>query len=232
MSAPEPAPALPSATVVLLRDNRELEVLLVQRNAKIRFHGGAWVFPGGKVEAVDLPDNAKTIDAISEPQRQGVYRKAALRETKEEAGITLSEADLHPCSSWLTPVELPKRFLAWFYLCKCPDQAIRIDHGEIKAHQWITPTKALEQHQAKQLDLPPSTFVTLHHLARHTSANSAINTLSKNPLHFRPRLLTLPDGVISFYQEDAGYINLDAHISGKRHRLIKRNSRFKYVRHT
>ena len=42
---------VPAATVVLIRENarqQELEVLLVQRNSRLVFHGGHWVFPGGR----------------------------------------------------------------------------------------------------------------------------------------------------------------------------------------
>ena len=41
-----------AATVILLRGGAErLEVLLVRRNPEARFMGGAWVFPGGAVDA-------------------------------------------------------------------------------------------------------------------------------------------------------------------------------------
>ena len=44
----------PAATVVVLRDNDEqLEVLLLQRSRR-GFAGGAWVFPGGAVDAMRL----------------------------------------------------------------------------------------------------------------------------------------------------------------------------------
>ena len=39
---------VPAATVVLIRENarqQELEVLLVQRNSRLVFHGGHWVSP-------------------------------------------------------------------------------------------------------------------------------------------------------------------------------------------
>ena len=41
-----------AATVIVLRGGAEtLEVLLVRRNPQQRFMGGAWVFPGGAVDA-------------------------------------------------------------------------------------------------------------------------------------------------------------------------------------
>ena len=39
-------PAIPAATVVLLRDAPGgLETLMLRRNSKLAFAGGAWVFP-------------------------------------------------------------------------------------------------------------------------------------------------------------------------------------------
>jgi 8-oxo-dGTP pyrophosphatase MutT (NUDIX family) len=46
--------AVAAATVVLIRDASEgIEVLLARRNSKIYFAGGAWVFPGGRIDAED-----------------------------------------------------------------------------------------------------------------------------------------------------------------------------------
>ena len=48
----EPTKPRQAATVIVLRGGGErLEVLLVQRTHEARFMGGAWVFPGGAVDA-------------------------------------------------------------------------------------------------------------------------------------------------------------------------------------
>jgi 8-oxo-dGTP pyrophosphatase MutT (NUDIX family) len=49
-----------AATVIVLRGGGEaLEVLLVKRNPAQKFMGGAWVFPGGAVDAdEDSPSRA------------------------------------------------------------------------------------------------------------------------------------------------------------------------------
>ena len=75
----EAAVAHPAATVVLVRDaqrdgSEALEALLLRRNSKLAFHGGAWVFPGGRIDATDA--NA---------------RQAAERETIEELGVDLTD---------------------------------------------------------------------------------------------------------------------------------------------
>ena len=43
-----------AATVALLRDgDGGLEVLMGKRATKMDFHGGAWVFPGGRLDDAD-----------------------------------------------------------------------------------------------------------------------------------------------------------------------------------
>ncbi|HEX6240498.1 MAG TPA: NUDIX domain-containing protein, partial [Polyangiales bacterium] len=102
-------PVRPAATVLVLRDvpvlgntrgASALEVLLVQRASELAFHGGAWVFPGGGVDAVD----ASAADELM------AARRAAVREAQEEAGLTLTLDELVPFSHWTTPVDRSRRF--------------------------------------------------------------------------------------------------------------------------
>jgi len=84
-------PAIPAATLVILRERRSgaLELLMVERAATMAFAGGASVFPGGRVDpgdralaaALDLPD-----------PDDGAARVAAIRETVEEAGLAIGFA--------------------------------------------------------------------------------------------------------------------------------------------
>ena len=49
-----PSDPKPAATVLLVRaPENEIEVFMIKRNAKTNF-GGAWVFPGGKLDPVDV----------------------------------------------------------------------------------------------------------------------------------------------------------------------------------
>lgn len=45
-------PAVPAASVILLRDD-PFEVLMLERNPDRSFAPGAWVFPGGIVDPAD-----------------------------------------------------------------------------------------------------------------------------------------------------------------------------------
>ena len=53
-----PVTPSPASTLALLRPRAALEVLLIQRHPGSRFAGGDFVFPGGKVEPGDTPDDA------------------------------------------------------------------------------------------------------------------------------------------------------------------------------
>lgn len=71
-----------AATVVVVRDGAAgPEVLLLQRAERGDHNSGAWVFPGGLVDAADRAQGAG--DAFA-------FRRAALRECFEECGILLA----------------------------------------------------------------------------------------------------------------------------------------------
>ena len=56
-------PAIPAATVVLLRDDPDPRVLMLHKTSKIAF-GGMWVFPGGRIDPEDpLPERSRLIAA-------------------------------------------------------------------------------------------------------------------------------------------------------------------------
>ncbi len=88
----------PASTILPLRDGADgVEVLLVRRNLNSDFVGGAYVFPGGAVDAGDaaLADRVVGLDEASASERLGLatgglaYYVAALRELYEEAGLLL-----------------------------------------------------------------------------------------------------------------------------------------------
>lgn len=93
------APALPSASVVLLRDGAQgLEVFLLQRHGLSDVLGGAYVFPGGKVDREDAEwldrldaDPAQLHARLGEPDlsqaQAGALFVAAVREVFEETGV-------------------------------------------------------------------------------------------------------------------------------------------------
>jgi 8-oxo-dGTP pyrophosphatase MutT (NUDIX family) len=139
-----------AATVIVLRGGAgALEVLLVQRNPAQRFMGGAWVFPGGAVDA-------------HEGEGDGAHRAAAVRELAEEAAIAgVDPAQLVRFSQWITPPEVKIRFDTHFFLAPLPDGAEpRVDGDECVDLGWFTPAAALAAHEAGELLL---VFPTIKH---------------------------------------------------------------------
>lgn len=219
----EPAPAHPAATVVLIRDcPTGCEVLLVRRNAQLAFHGGAWVFPGGRLDAEDYRPGDDEMTAA---------RRAAVREAREEAGLILEPADLVAISRWVTPVQLPKRFDTWFFAGAGTDAPVAIDGGEIHDHAWMSPAAALAAQRAGEIELPPPTFVTITAIAPHASVQGALAALTRGSVEvFEPRLMPVEGGAVTLYAGDAGYDDLEIERPGARHRLWMREDGWRYER--
>jgi len=102
---PTPAVPSPAATLVLLRDRPGggVEILLMRRHLKSKFAAGDFVYPGGKIEADDNPEDAaawcRGLEVKDAARRLGLeeaprtalgYWIGAIRETFEEAGLLLA----------------------------------------------------------------------------------------------------------------------------------------------
>ncbi len=169
-----------AATVIVLRGGAAtLEVLLVQRNPQARFMGGAWVFPGGAVDA-------------HEGEGDSAHRRAAVRELAEEAAIEGAEPDaLVKFSRWITPAEVKIRFDTHFFLLAAPeDAAPRVDGAECVDLAWLTPTRALERHQAGELLLVFPTIKHLEQLSAFESADALLDyARGREVLPVEPRVI-------------------------------------------
>jgi 8-oxo-dGTP pyrophosphatase MutT (NUDIX family) len=154
-----------AATVIVLRGGGgALEILLVQRNPAARFMGGAWVFPGGAVDA-------------HEGSGEDAHRAAAVRELEEEAAIGgVDPASLVRFSQWITPPQVKVRFDTHFFLAPAPEGAEpRVDGEECVAFGWFTPEAALAAHRAGELLL---VFPTIKHLEQLSGFASADELLT------------------------------------------------------
>jgi len=118
-SDPASVPVRPAATIMLLDDRPDLQVLLLRRRAGSAFVGGMSVFPGGGVDPHDADaEVASSCAGLDDPvasRRLGVargglaYWVAAVRETFEEAGVLLAiDAQGRPVD--LTPPSVESRF--------------------------------------------------------------------------------------------------------------------------
>jgi 8-oxo-dGTP pyrophosphatase MutT (NUDIX family) len=226
MTVRSQAEAHPAATVVLLRDGADGgEVLLVRRSERLTFHGGAWVFPGGRIDPQDYAAVPDTGDILS------AARVAAAREAWEEAGVVVEPSDLVVFTRWVTPALLPKRFDAWFFVGRACGDGVRVDGGEIQAHCWMRPGDALAAQRAGGMDLPPPTFVTLDWLSRYRTADEMVSAVAGRPVEtFVPRLYTVDGGACTLYAGDAGYETGDLQCTGPRHRLWMVDSGWRYER--
>ena len=214
-------PAAPAATAILVRHrNEHPEVLLLRRSDALKHMPGMWVFPGGKVE----PDD----DGQDEVTR--AYT-AACRELEEEAGITLTPADMMPFSHWLTPTVVKRRFATWFFLAQIAETVVvQVDGREIVDFQWWNPKAAIAAHQRGDLPLTPPTLVSLHDLeglARSPSLSEAVQR--RAPPHFFPRVVRDVDRMVFLYPGDAAYDSGDLNRVGGVHRTIGAGGVFSYV---
>jgi len=187
----QPLQPAPAATVVLARPGRAgdgIEVLLLQRSARLVFHGGHWVFPGGRIDAADFA-------AADSPLEYPAARKAALRETREETGIRIDEDLLIHVGHWTTPPGLPRRFATWFFVCPLRQAAeVRVDQDEIRDHRWLTPRQALLDAREEVLVLPRPTRITLSDISVYDDLEQLEQGLKTRPIrvfppdseHYRP----------------------------------------------
>ncbi len=212
--------AIPAATVVLLRDSDAgVETLMLRKNKDIRF-GGMWVFPGGRIDAGDYPENGDKTEAA---------RRAAARETHEEAGIHTDPNDFIWFSHWTPPPITPKRFTTWFFAARVPEhKEIIIDGGEIHDHQWINPRDAIERHSERTLDFVPPTWVTLHYLAKYGSVDELLSVFASRPAKiYETHLGKTESGErVAIWHGDAGYEAWDPKVAGERHRITMAKSGF------
>lgn len=149
-------------------------------------------------------------------------RRAAVRETREEAGLSLLPAACVPLSRWTTPRGLRRRFVTWFFAARVArDALVRIDGREIVDSRWLTPAAALDARQAGLLALPPPTFVTLWELSGWGDAQTALAHLAARPLpRFSPRPCAAGDVPILIFRGDAACGGGPLEGPGPRHRLV------------
>ncbi|HWH94510.1 MAG TPA: NUDIX hydrolase [Baekduia sp.] len=185
-----------AATVIVLRGGADaLEVLLVQRNPAARFMGGAWVFPGGAVDA-------------AEGEGETAHRRAAIRELEEEAAIAgIEPAALVRFSRWITPAQVEVRFDTHFFLAPAPEGAQpRVDGAECVAFAWFTPQAALAAHRAGDLLL---VFPTIKHLQQLSAFASATELLDfargRDVVAIEPRVVLSGEHARILLPDEPGY---------------------------
>jgi len=185
-----------AASVIVLRGGGdELELLLVKRNPEARFMGGAWVFPGGAVDA-------------HEGEGDEAHRVCAVRELDEEAGIGgVDPASLVKYSRWITPAEVKIRFDTHFFLAPLPAGAEpAIDGEEIVDHGWFTPQGALDAHRSGEILLVFPTIKHLEQFAGFASADALVaHAAAHEVVPVQPRIVLSGETARVLLPGDEGY---------------------------
>jgi 8-oxo-dGTP pyrophosphatase MutT (NUDIX family) len=172
--ADKPKAARPrdAATLILVRGGRE--VMMGQRSKGHVFMPDKWVFPGGRVDPGDARAKA-AIELTPETEallrRGGIIRRpprafalAAVRETREEAGLVLGAEDgpdlskLQFVARAITPPYRPRRFDARFFLA---DAEAVLAHDEPEAGEELLHLRWFSLDEALALDLPSITRFVL-----------------------------------------------------------------------
>lgn len=201
----------------------------MRRNSKLVFHGGAWVFPGGRVDRADA-GLGMADGALFE---ENAARAAAAREAREETSLGLDAESLIPLSHWTTPPGFPRRFSTWFFVADARGGEVAVDQGEIDAHWWSTADAAIARRAEGEIELPPPTFVSLAWLSQMPSVEDVQAAARAAPVErYLPRPVRTPEGVVSLYEGDSGYRTTDPNVAGSRHRLCMLQSGWHYERDT
>jgi recombination protein RecT len=195
---------------------------MVRRGSGAEFLGGAHVFPGGGVDAVDRSTAAGSAVRWSGDPDELPWRAAALRELAEEAGIALADrpvpaeglrgaavyeavvregavllADrLEYLSNWVTPVGPPRRYDTRFYVTEVSAGTVPAsDDDEVFDATWVSPDEAMRRADAGDWYVEFPTRWHLELLARFDSVEAVLyHARAAVPVKIEPRIVIGPEG--------------------------------------
>ena len=140
----------PAATVMLVADRPDLQVLMLRRHARQAFAGDMWVYPGGAVDRADADEAAPYCDGLDDvvaSRRLGVdsgglaYWVAAVRECFEEAGVLFAALPDDPAAVERLASRrdaLNRHEVSFGDLVVAEGLRLQVDRLHPVAH-WITP---------------------------------------------------------------------------------------------
>lgn len=171
------SPAIPAATLVVLRDcpAGPPELLMVERPQGMAFAGGAMVFPGGRIDPADFALGSDLHDAA---------RIAAVRETAEETGLAVDLEALVPFARWRPDNVRHRRFDTFFFLAPAPLDAgpLRPQPGECEQALWVTAADMLSRIKAGSASAIFPTVRNLERLAQFSSFAEACDHALAHPV--------------------------------------------------
>ena len=132
-----PATPLPAATVLLLRDGEQgLEVLMTRRSMSASFAPGAYVFPGGGIDARDAEIHHLVKRRPTQDDTRLTQAVAAIRESFEELGVLLAK-DAQGRMANMQDIAKLDRSQALHMQCEELGLTLAADQVFVLAH-WIT----------------------------------------------------------------------------------------------
>ena len=133
----DPAPLRPAATVLLMRDGPQgIEVLMTRRSMTASFAPGAYVFPGGGIDAADAQAHGMAQRRPKQSDLHLTQAIAAIRESFEELGILFAR---HADGRWADNADIAQidRKASFATQCQARGLTLAADQVFVLAH-WIT----------------------------------------------------------------------------------------------
>ena len=133
----DPAPLRAAAPVLLLRDTPQgIEVLMTRRATTASFAPGAYVFPGGGIDAADAQAHAQSTRRASQSDLQLTQAIAAIRESFEELGVLLAR---HADGRHVTTDDIAAMDRKAPFAAQCRQRGLMLAGGDVftLAH-WVT----------------------------------------------------------------------------------------------
>jgi 8-oxo-dGTP pyrophosphatase MutT (NUDIX family) len=157
-----------SSSVILIDDREGERVLLIRRHVDLAFAGGAWVFPGGKLEVPDASaQTVRRLGLAALPAELAALIVCACRETFEETGIVLAR---HSNGAYCDPGLADSLQASRDAVSREPgsfasllvDHALTIDPARLLFwSRWITPSSAPKRYDTRFFlgEMPPGQTV-------------------------------------------------------------------------
>ena len=170
--------AIPAATLILLREatTGPPEMLMVRRDRAMAFAAGAWVWPGGRVDAEDHEGASDALHAA---------KIAAVREAVEEVAMpALDPQSLVPFARWLPKFVVERRFDTWFFIARAPDVEwdLVCQPGEIIDATWISARAMLERIERGEAGAIFPTMRNLERLAQFDTIDAIFADAAAYPV--------------------------------------------------
>lgn len=133
----KPAELRNAATVLLLRDSADgIEVLMTRRSMTASFAPGAYVFPGGGIDAADSDAHSQSTRRPGQSDLHLTQAIAAIRESFEELGVLLAR---HADGTHATTADIAALDRKAPFAAQCRERGLTLAGDEVfvLAH-WIT----------------------------------------------------------------------------------------------